>query len=129
MNQVEHLNWKNQMTSVHQIFRNSNGKLSTFLHPNNVTSPQLNQVNTPIQNNQISPVPPSFEVSQTPLENFPICGTPSILMFAGFTSPQLNQVNTPIRTGKINSIPPNFEVFRTPLANSPISGTLVIEMS
>jgi hypothetical protein len=28
-----------------------------------VTSPQLNQINTPTQNNQASLIPPSFEVS------------------------------------------------------------------
>jgi hypothetical protein len=45
-----------------------------------VTSAQLNQVNTPTWNNQINQVPPSFEVSQTPLGDFPIFGTPTIEM-------------------------------------------------
>jgi hypothetical protein len=45
-----------------------------------VTSAQLNQVNTPIGDNKISSVSPSFEVSQTPLANTPICGTAIIEM-------------------------------------------------
>jgi len=45
-----------------------------------LTSPQLNKVNTPTQNNLISPVPPSFEVSRTPLADSPICGTQAIEM-------------------------------------------------
>jgi hypothetical protein len=61
-----------------------------------MTSAQLNQVNTPIGNNYISPIPPSFEVSQTPLANSPICGTSRIEMSGVMTSAQLNQVNTPI---------------------------------
>jgi hypothetical protein len=75
-----------------------------------VTSAQLNQVNTPIGYNEISPVPPSFEVSRTPLANSPICGTPLIEMFAGLTSPQLNQVNTPTGNNKIIVVAPSFEV-------------------
>jgi hypothetical protein len=61
-----------------------------------MTSPQLNQVNTPIQNNQIGQAPLSFEVSPIPLGDFPICGTRTIRMFLVVTSPQLNQLNTPI---------------------------------
>jgi hypothetical protein len=45
-----------------------------------MTSPQLNKVNTPTQNIQISPVSPSFEVFQTPLANSPIFGTLAIEM-------------------------------------------------
>jgi hypothetical protein len=94
-----------------------------------MTSPQLNQVNAPTWNNLINPIPPSFEVSQTPLANSPICGTRPIEMFVGMTSAQLNQVNTPIRNNLINPIPPSFEVSRTPLENSPICGIWTIEMS
>jgi hypothetical protein len=61
-----------------------------------LTSPQLNQVNNIIQNNEINPTPPSFTVFQTLLAKSSICGTLIIKMFAGLTSPQLNQVNTPI---------------------------------
>jgi len=61
-----------------------------------LTSAQLNQVNTPIGNNQINLVPPSFEVCQTPLANSPICGNQTIEMSGVLTSAQLNQVNTPI---------------------------------
>jgi len=44
------------------------------------TSAQLNQVNTPIGNNQISSGPTSFEASQTPWVDYPICGTGIIEM-------------------------------------------------
>jgi hypothetical protein len=60
-----------------------------------MTSPQLNQVNTPIRNNHIVQVPLSFEISPTPLGDFLICATQTIEMFSIMTSPQLNQVNTP----------------------------------
>jgi len=40
-----------------------------------VISAQLNKINTVTGNKEISQVPPSFEVSQTPLVDFPICGT------------------------------------------------------
>jgi hypothetical protein len=60
-----------------------------------VTSPQLNQVNTPIGNNQISPNAPSFEVSRTPMVNSPICGIQIIQISGVVTNAQLNQVNTP----------------------------------
>ncbi len=75
-----------------------------------LTSAQLNQVNTPTGNNQITRSAPSFEVSWTPLANSPICGTPLIEMFAGLTSPQLNQVNTPTGNNKIIVVAPSFEV-------------------
>jgi hypothetical protein len=39
------------------------------------TSPQLNQVNTPIRTGKISSIPPNFEVFRTPLANSPISGT------------------------------------------------------
>jgi hypothetical protein len=94
-----------------------------------MTSPQLNQVNTPIRNNLINPIPPSFEVSRTPSANSPICGTRPIEMFVGVTSAQLNQVNTPTQNNEISPVPPSFEVSRTPLANSPICGTQTIELS
>jgi hypothetical protein len=94
-----------------------------------VTSPQLNQVNTLIQNIQIRVVGPSFEVSPTPLANSPICNTCPTKIFGGLTSPQLNQVNTLIQNMQINVVAPSFEVSRTPLANSPICGTSTIEMS
>jgi hypothetical protein len=58
-----------------------------------LTSAQLNQVNTPIGNNQINPIPPSFEVCQTPLANSPICGNQTIEMSGVLTSAQLNQVS------------------------------------
>jgi hypothetical protein len=45
--------------------------VSSFMETSRVvTGPQLNWVNTPIGNNKISLVPPSFEVSQTPLRDF-----------------------------------------------------------
>jgi hypothetical protein len=94
-----------------------------------VTSPQLNQVNTPIGNKKISPGPRSFEVSRTPLADSPICGTQIIEMFGVVTSPQLNQVNIPIGNNKISLVPPSFEVSRTPVADSPICGKKIIEMS
>jgi hypothetical protein len=94
-----------------------------------VTNAQLNKVNTPIGNNKISLVPPSFEVSRTPLANSPICGTSIIEMSQVVTSAQLNQVNTPIGNNKISLVPPSFEVSRTPLANSPICGIPAIAMS
>jgi len=75
-----------------------------------LTSAQLNQVNTPNGNNLISPIAPSFEVSQTPLANSPICGTPPIEMFVGLTSAQLNQANTPNGNNLISPVPPSFEV-------------------
>jgi len=75
-----------------------------------VTSPQLNKVNTPIRNKQINPVPPSFEASQTPLLDSPICGIRTIEMSQVVTNPQLNQVNTPIRINRISRVPPSFEV-------------------
>jgi len=94
-----------------------------------VTSSQLNQVNTPIGNNHISPVPPSFEVSRTPLVNSPIGRTLPIEMSQVVTSSQLNQVNTLIWNNKINLVAPSFEVSRTPLVDSPIGRTFPIEMS
>jgi hypothetical protein len=55
-----------------------------------LTSPQLNQVNTVTRNNEISPAPPSFEVSQTSLANSPIWNTPVIEISGVVTNPQLN---------------------------------------
>jgi hypothetical protein len=70
----------------------------------------LNQVNIATWNNEISVIPPSFEVSQTSLTNFPICGTPIIEIFASLKSSQLNQGNTPTQNIQISVIPPSFEV-------------------
>jgi hypothetical protein len=94
-----------------------------------VTSSQLNQVNTPIANNEISPVPPSFEVSWTPSLDSSICRIPPIEMSWVLTSSELNQVNTPIGNNQISPVPPSFEVSRTPLVDSSICRTPTIEMS
>jgi hypothetical protein len=93
-----------------------------------VTSPQLNQVNTPIWNKKINIGPPSFEVSQTPLVDSPICGTHLNKISRVVTSPQLNQVNTPIRNKKISPGALSFEVSQTLVADSPICGNHIIEM-
>jgi hypothetical protein len=94
-----------------------------------VTSSQLNQVNTPTGNNQTSQVSPNFEVSRTPMADFPICGTCPIEMSWVVTSSQLNQVNTPTGNNQTSQVPPGFEVSRTPMADFPTCGTPPIEMS
>jgi len=94
-----------------------------------VTSAQLNQVNTSTQNNQTSPLPLRFEVSQNPLANFAICTMRAIEMFTSLISPQLNQVNTPTQNKQITLTPSSFEVSQTPQENSPICGSPTIEMS
>ncbi len=40
-----------------------------------------NQISAQTRNNYINPISPSFEVSQTPLANSPICGTAAIKKF------------------------------------------------
>jgi hypothetical protein len=75
-----------------------------------VTSPQLNQVNTLIGNNQISPNPLGFEASQTPMVNSPIFGIWTNEMFQVVANARLNQVSTPIGNNQISLVPPSSEV-------------------
>jgi hypothetical protein len=74
-------------------------------------------------------IPPSFEVSQIPLEDFLICGIRIIELFSILTNAQSNQINTLTRNNQISLVPPNFELSSTALKDFPISGTRIIEMS